>query len=121
MCDCVYECVCFVCIVLLTIYDLTTINIYHLYMYICIYVSICTQENVGSNNRYRFRNSVADTLFNLERTNSTSSADNSDASGSGSGSGGRGSRGGSPLHKSAAVNKGIGVYEVLLHSRQLGT
>lgn len=88
------------------------------------------QENIvmgSSNTRYRFRNSVADTLFNLERSNLSRSSSRDEAElQRGSPEKDRDSVEGeegrrcstSPLPKSA--NNGIGVYEVLLHSRQLG-
>jgi len=74
------------------------------------------QENIGSKNRYRFRNSVADTLFNLERSHSQEGSEQGSPERDSDEDGRRRSM--SPNHKSS--NNGIGVYEVLLHSRQLG-
>ena len=75
--------------------------------------NVLLQESIGSNNRYRFRNSVADALFNLERATSR----DSDASGREGNDGARRGRRGSHTDRR---NDGVGVYEVSLHSRQLG-
>lgn len=68
------------------------------------------QENLDKKNRFRFRNSVADTLFSLGRSDSSERSSGSEERSSGRDSSKSFSR----------SSSGIGLYEVTLHSRQLG-